>query len=397
MQEVPKIVRARLRTATAAVNHPDADVLTAFSEQSLGDADRSIVLEHLARCGECRDVVALALPEMEAAQVMVRPTADSSRGWLAWPAMRWAFVAAGILAIASFGVVRYEKLMRPATAYENLPAGPVGMEAKSMPPAVANSSEPANAQAAASSSAQSASPKPTLASNAPQREASPAPPATFVPNRHGARDAQPFERNGIQVTGPVPPPFSKQRPGNAAVPAPSETARVEAPAVAPALNSESSEIRVDRAKSADGVQDALASAQPRWTISPTGVLQRSMDQGKTWQYVYVGPGYTTEPASANGVRNSLAKAASPSTSTAFAVRAFASNGTEVWAGGSGGMLYHSTDSGNSWSRVMPTASDAGLTGDVVTVEFADAQHGRVVTSTSETWTTADDGLTWQKQ
>ena len=63
MQNVPKIVRDRLQAAAPAVNHPDADLLTAFAERSLPEHERTVVLEHLARCGDCRDIVALALPE----------------------------------------------------------------------------------------------------------------------------------------------------------------------------------------------------------------------------------------------------------------------------------------------------------------------------------------------
>src|ERR1700685_559337 len=71
MNEVPKIVHQRLRVATPAremleQTHPDADVLTAFSEQALAASEREDVLQHLALCADCRDVVALALPEMAA-------------------------------------------------------------------------------------------------------------------------------------------------------------------------------------------------------------------------------------------------------------------------------------------------------------------------------------------
>ena len=106
MQNVPKIVRERLQAATPAVNHPDADVLTAFAERSLPDVERTVVLEHLARCGDCRDIVALALPATEPVENAISP---SPRGWLTWPALRWGFVAAGVVAIVSFGVLQYQR------------------------------------------------------------------------------------------------------------------------------------------------------------------------------------------------------------------------------------------------------------------------------------------------
>jgi hypothetical protein len=112
MQNVPNIVRDRLKAATPAVNHPDADVLTAFTERSLPALERSTVLEHLARCRDCRDIVALALP---ASEPLPATAPYSPRAWLTWPALRWGCVAAGIIAIASFGALQYQRHLRPAT------------------------------------------------------------------------------------------------------------------------------------------------------------------------------------------------------------------------------------------------------------------------------------------
>jgi photosystem II stability/assembly factor-like uncharacterized protein len=106
MQNVPKIVRDRLRAATSVANHPDADVLTAFAERSLPQSERGIVLEHLARCDDCRDVVALALPAPEEIQTVITPARG---GWLTWPAVRWGFVTAGVLAIVALGVLQLER------------------------------------------------------------------------------------------------------------------------------------------------------------------------------------------------------------------------------------------------------------------------------------------------
>jgi len=50
MESVPKIVRDRLQAVPPAANHPDADLLAAFAEQSLPSDERASVLEHLARC-----------------------------------------------------------------------------------------------------------------------------------------------------------------------------------------------------------------------------------------------------------------------------------------------------------------------------------------------------------
>jgi len=117
MPEVPKIVHDRLRAglpggAPLGGAHPDPDVLTAFAEQVLSVAEREAVLQHLARCGDCRELVALSIPPLESsaqpitaedseAPVSTTSGADENargpRSWLAWPGLRWAALAAGLV------------------------------------------------------------------------------------------------------------------------------------------------------------------------------------------------------------------------------------------------------------------------------------------------------------
>src|SRR5208282_5646971 len=90
MTEVPKIVYDRLRAARPERalpdralperagperTHPDADLLPAFAEQALAATERDGVLEHLAFCGDCREVIALALP---AADIVAAPIATET-------------------------------------------------------------------------------------------------------------------------------------------------------------------------------------------------------------------------------------------------------------------------------------------------------------------------------
>ena len=142
---------------------------------------------------------------------------------------------------------------------------------------------------------------------------------------------------------------------------------------------------------------------PRWTISAAGTLQRSFDQGNTWQNVDVnatGGAATTLEVVAKASRAKEKDADKKALNRQIATptfRAVAAAGSEVWAGGSGGALYHSLDSGGHWTRVAPSSAGSVLTGDVLTLEFPDPQHGKVTTSTPEVWTTTDAGQTWQKQ
>jgi len=150
----------------------------------------------------------------------------------------------------------------------------------------------------------------------------------------------------------------------------------------------------------------------RWTISATGGLQRSLDQGKTWQAVDVNANpasFFDADSSATSLqiadkasrtkaqKNKDSRKVAKQETGAVTFRAVAAAGSDVWAGGAGGALYHSGDAGNNWARIMPASAGTTLTGDILSIDFPDPQHGKLSTSTSEVWITGDSGLTWQKQ
>lgn len=110
--------------------HPDADQLSAFVEQVLPAHEREATLAHLAVCPECRAVVALSLPAVQAPAVAEKPALRMwFQGWhLAWPAA--AAVAALVLvlvfvhhaAIQPNGQVRQEEM---AVARPPVPVAPL--------------------------------------------------------------------------------------------------------------------------------------------------------------------------------------------------------------------------------------------------------------------------------
>ena len=112
-----KLVAARLRAGAfrQASVHPDADLLSAFTEGCLDEAERGKVLDHLAECTVCRDVVYLSRPEEETA--VVQPVKARSRAhWIAWGGLRWAALAASMSIVVAIAIlVRTNPERQPAT------------------------------------------------------------------------------------------------------------------------------------------------------------------------------------------------------------------------------------------------------------------------------------------
>lgn len=114
MSDLPKFVSERMKASVPPIGHPDPDLLTAFSERSLPAHERAVVMEHLARCGECRDVVALALPATEAVTETAR---FAQHAWFRWPVLRWGALAAGVLIITTVGIQQYRERHQNLAAF----------------------------------------------------------------------------------------------------------------------------------------------------------------------------------------------------------------------------------------------------------------------------------------
>lgn len=107
MRPLPAIVRRGLRATVES--HPDVNLLAAFSERTLANPERDLVLGHLARCAECRDVVSLAIPLLAPIQMEVRP----GRSWR--PVLAWSGLAAcAALAAAVLWMPRTHSYIRQA-------------------------------------------------------------------------------------------------------------------------------------------------------------------------------------------------------------------------------------------------------------------------------------------
>src|SRR5262249_28512927 len=122
----------------------------------------------------------------------------------------------------------------------------------------------------------------------------------------------------------------------------------------------------------------LPAPAPRWMVKG-GVVQRSLDAGRTWQEINVDATNWNPAESRYAVSQSVEIASSAKVSkkkvekvaaSGFVFSAVAAFTLEVWAGGKAGILYHSSDGGNSWARVVPSDSGEMLMSDISEIEVA---------------------------
>jgi hypothetical protein len=449
MTEVPKIVYDRLRAALPEQAHPDADLLTAFAEQALSAAEREGVLQHLALCENCRDVVALSLP---AADITPPQTADENgvrttvsqagsraprKLSLAWPTLRWAALAAGAVVAAAV------LLVHPGTLNQATPPSVNQQVATAAPPAsspkIASSPVPLSpiatsptAHSAFLAKTDEAQPKSELQLSkklkagqvvmpSPQAESG----RLLADNKKDSGQADklsaPADRarafgyvarssqaatETVEVSGAAAAVSTEPSAENALM-ARNETSWNDAPAIEkakPALQEMGDEEQKAQAAAVPGPAKSLArnvmsTAKLASPASPTqahnvtwaitgGVLQRSVDSGQSWQDAL----HPNHP-----------------------LLCYASRDEDVWAGGQAGTLFHSANSGVTWAQVQPSVKARQLSSDITHIEvrnnevrneelrrdlrYGVRRPGEILLSTSnnEIWSSADGGKTWAKK
>jgi Photosynthesis system II assembly factor YCF48 len=104
MPEFETILRQRLGAMEDPKDHPDPDTLTAFVEELLPVAERNGVFQHLSLCKQCRDVVALTLPERSFAEAAAGEETEQVVRSLPVP-RRWWFLTPQFGLVASLVAV----------------------------------------------------------------------------------------------------------------------------------------------------------------------------------------------------------------------------------------------------------------------------------------------------
>ena len=448
MTEVPKIVYDRLRAArpehalpvrtgpelTHELAHPDANLLTAFAEQALSVTERKGLLEHLAFCADCREVIARALPAAEIVAAPIESGGEAvpatavpktERNWLtstkfAWPSLRWAVLAAGIAVVASVLLLRPGKLNQAIPPSVNpqvaitAPSASGPQIASSAVPSSPTASSPTE-QSALSSKAEEPQAKSELRLSKKLKAGQ-----TVTPSHqteHGMLLAENKKDAGpAAMLSPAPaagaPAFdaAASRGATETVEVSAGAAAVKAtPSTESSLMAQNETQPVIKSKPAlQGVEVAgvevtdqqatvAAAVVPAPAMSPSkhitsnarlaapasstiahnitwtiaaGELQRSMDSGRSWQNTL----HADHP-----------------------LLCYASHDNDVWTGGQAGTLFHSADSGVTWVQVRPSIKGQQLSFDVTHIDVRGPAEIVVSTSNHEIWSSADGGRTWDKK
>lgn len=369
-QELPKPARNALARQGGGEVHPSPDVLTSFMERTLPHDERDLVTSHLALCADCREVVFLASGAAEdalvdeeelvaaaaAPQLVPTPVYGNARQQPAAlaeiPRRRWAlrlsWAAAAMVALLVSGVVIWQRFNSGNLAV------------RSASSVASNSPRP---DAAALSGAPSA--PETLEKTTRAKTASPGIPGAV------AADTLALKKVGKYQSEPTV--AARVADESAQAPASVAGGTVAAPAPGPPTASEENQANAMQLHQSAALAKPMMSmravdaARGQWRISVDGHLERRVATDD-WTRVLTDQATTFHVVSVVG--------------------------SDVWAGGSGGALLHSSDGGQHWRQVPLVTGSGAETGTIVSIQFNDSQQGTVITAGGSRWSTSDGGITW---
>jgi hypothetical protein len=428
--------------------HPDANLLSAFVEKTLTEQERTQVLNHLSQCADCRKVAAFIQPPEALIPEPAREAAG--RHWSPWLVLRWGALAAVLGALTIVALLHPGSWNRhPEVAKVTPPPVPAGKVTSAPqtaspppfalpPPEAARAGMPGEAHESAGevvAVGKAAGPQesPTLDNHARAKAnqqvtmlPSTRPPATFRAENGLAVKAEQEESRGGNalsvVVSPQPPPpsapaaapaaesqelakssaelqagpatlhaatqsvavYPSAQPLQPTTPDTSTTGGLAGPPpvvatvakAAPRVTAQagrSMAARTSLGAATASAKDLKSKASPPaalWSVSADGIVQRSTDGGKTFAPIPV----------AGSIK----------------FLAIAALDNEVWAGGPGGALYHSSNGGGTWNWVGIIIEGNAVTESVNGIQLRDPQHLTVTTASGSQWVSENGGRTWQK-
>jgi hypothetical protein len=415
MMGLPQSVRDRLAAQQqGASTHPDADMLNAFMEDALTAGERSSVLDHLARCPTCREVVAISGSLPEEVAVAPAPTAPVRKRLWNWGTVRWAAPAVAVVVIGA------AVLLRVGTGDVERPAATtVHEEVKQQPPAIEESGtlqdepqtpvpqsakkEHALTDGRVQTKAKSDSRdydafaqrresqlakdqrknEPATDQIAPMGGALASQSRVFVDKLEPS--AKSAETRAESAAAPPPPPARQAQELSSA-----DTIQVES-AAPPMTDAVADSKENDRRKSV--VAKAAAPSPRRDGTFPAGNSSNSYRLNQTIDVPRVVVAWRVSQGHLMKTYDRIAwdEVVFPESSE---ITTYSAIGPHVWAGGKKGQLYHSIDSGETWSRVLlgtPASQE-----DIRGIEFKDINAGTITTATGASWKTTDAGRTWSR-
>ena len=388
MRRLPKIVLEQLKRKSIGDQpnrqstiedrqflHPDANLLAAFVERTLSERERRQVLNHLAQCAECREIVALTLPEeVKVAEAMHSP---ARWRWRIWPRLRWSALAAALGAVVIAMVLSPHTWRKQEIAARH--AGtetkqPATLMATARPPATVETQNiPIESKARTVSKSRGEMPPgvvpaaPRLARPANKTSAASegAPEAAVKLEAQADATAAPVKTESVAISKGV----------SGGVVGGIIAGRSTPPALGTAVpvRVESKQANLPSMAFREVAAGAIAQPAALWTISSSGKVRRSDDGGKTWEEVRIDDKVT--------------------------FRVIQAVGKEVWAGGSGGALFHSSDGGVIWTRAN-LSSGGSPTMETIVAIVSSSRNPQSITvraASGEQWTTEDGGQHWQWQ
>lgn len=371
-----------LAKATSAGPHPDADLLTAFAEGTLLQREKQEVLEHLAACADCREVIAIAASTptvIGPAAVRLRPARRPIRIWLPW-----AGIATALLVVSTSILLYQQRAAHQSStvAKDTITQAPPLMTA---PPAQPMSAADQQTQARRDELDR-------RAKKAPSAAAAPPVPAVAIPQSEGSvrvetgkepsqqaqtndalqnqLAASPDARNQQQALGEGGNGMRQARnekdlQSNQAM---SQSAANQAQAPTTVQGNSAAFVQLEPQREMAKAEAGIAGvARPHWHINVAGQPERSYGNG-IWQPVL------------------------PQESTRM--RVISVFGNQVWIGGDHTRLYRSTDDGSVWTLVALPEKN-GTDHSIVHIRFEAPGTITIEASDGLTWTSHDHGATWK--